>query len=84
MRKDSFMLKGSAWGKFVKINPSTKKVIWSYDCTKSNGNKGKRVEAHAFQLLEGGNMMIAESGSGRIIEINKNGKINKRSSLEIR
>ena len=58
-----------------KIDPKTKKVVWSYDASASNGNQGKRIEAHAFQPLGDGKMMIAESGSGRIIEIDQNGKL---------
>ncbi len=58
-----------------KIDPKTKQVVWSYDASMSNGNQGKRIEAHAFQPLGDGKMMVAESGSGRIIEIDKDGKL---------
>lgn len=51
------------------------KVVWSYDSTVANGNKGKRVDVHAFQRLANGNTMIVESGVGRIIEVDKDGKI---------
>ncbi|GIT13157.1 MAG: hypothetical protein CM1200mP34_5630 [Verrucomicrobiales bacterium] len=40
-----------------------------------NGNKGKRVDVHAFARLKNGNTSIVESGVGRIIEVDKNGKI---------
>src|SRR5260221_9455923 len=44
-----------------------KKVVWTYDSATMNGNKGKRVDVHAFQRLPNGLTMIAESGVGRII-----------------
>lgn len=64
------------------IDPKTKEVVWSYDSTKSNGNEGKRLEVHAFQPLDGGAMMIAESGVGRIIEVDKDGKLLKEVILK--
>ena len=35
----------------------------------ADGNKGKRVDVHAFRRLPNGLTMIAESGVGRIIEV---------------
>src|ERR1043166_4160326 len=52
-----------------------KKVVWTYDSGTMNGNKGKRVEVHAFRRLPNGRTMIAESGVGRIIEADRDGKI---------
>jgi len=69
--------------KVVEIDPKTKKVVWSYDLSTQNGNKGKRIEVHAFQPLEGGNVMIAESGAGRIIEVNREGKLLKEIKLKV-
>ena len=60
-----------------------KKVVWSYDASKMNGNDGKRVEVHAFQRLPDGLTMIAESGRGRIIEVDKDGKIHKEIKLKV-
>lgn len=67
----------------VEIDPQTKKVVWSYDSSKQNGNEGKPVEVHAFQPLADGKIMIAESGPGRIIEINREGKLLKEFPLVI-
>lgn len=64
------------------IDPKRKQVIWSYDSAKSNGNEGKRLEVHAFQPLGEGKMMIAESGIGRIIEVDKDGKLLKEIPLK--
>jgi hypothetical protein len=52
-----------------------KKVVWTYDSAKQNGNAGKRVDVHAFARLKNGNMMIVESGVGRVIEVDKKGKL---------
>ena len=64
------------------IDPEKKEVVWRYDSTKSNGNEGKRLEVHAFQPLDGGKMMIAESGVGRIIEVDQDGKLLKEVALK--
>ncbi|MFC1759795.1 PQQ-binding-like beta-propeller repeat protein [Planctomycetota bacterium] len=69
--------------KVVEIDPETKKVVWEYDSSTQNGNRGKRVEVHAFQPLENGNVMIAESGPARIIEVNRAGKIVKQFALRV-
>ncbi len=67
----------------AEIDPATKKVVWSYDSAKQNGNAGKRVEVHAFQPLEDGGVMIAESGPARIIEIDRDGKLLKEVKLKV-
>ncbi len=59
-----------------------KKIVWTYDCAVMNGNKGKRVDVHAFQRLPNGLTMIAESGVGRIIEVDKAGKIHAEIRLK--
>lgn len=58
-----------------------KKVVWTYDSGAMNGNKGKRVDVHAFRRLPNGRTMIAESGVGRIIEVDKDGKIHAEVKL---
>jgi hypothetical protein len=67
----------------VEIDPKADKIVWSYDAAKSNGNDGKRIEVHAFQPLADGNVMIAESGSARIIEVNREGKLLKEVKLVV-
>ena len=59
----------------VIIDPESKQVVWEYDAATANGNEGKRVEVHAFEQLADGNVMIAESGTARIIEVDRDGKI---------
>ncbi|HVR73160.1 MAG TPA: hypothetical protein VMT52_02460, partial [Planctomycetota bacterium] len=48
-----------------------------------NGNEGKRVEVHAFQRLEDGATMIAESGPARIIEVDPKGKLLREVKLKV-
>jgi len=66
----------------IEVDPKTNKVVWEYDAAKSNGNDGKKVEVHAFQRLPDGNTMIAESGIGRIIEVDPSGKLIKEIKLK--
>ncbi len=67
----------------VEIDPKTKQVVWSYDSGAENGNEGKKVEVHAFQPLPNGNVMIAESGPARIIEVDRSGKRLKSFPLKV-
>jgi outer membrane protein assembly factor BamB len=68
------------WTKVVEMTPDNKEV-WSYDAAKAN--EGKRVEVHAFQRLADGLTMIAESGPGRILEIDKDGAVKKEIKLTV-
>src|SRR5688572_24764535 len=70
------------WTKIVEVTPDLKEV-WSYDAAKMNGNEGKKVEVHAFQRLADGSTMIAESGPGRVIEVDASGKLLKEVKLKI-
>lgn len=70
------------WTKIVEITPD-KQPVWEYDSAKMNGNEGKRIEVHAFQRVENGLTMIAESGAGRIIEVDKAGKIQREVKLKL-
>ena len=70
------------WTKIVEVTPD-KQTVWEYDAAKMNGNEGKRVEVHAFQRLEDGLTMIAESGTARLIEVDKTGKIHREVKLKV-
>ena len=59
-----------------------KKVVWEYDCANRNGNKGKRVDVHAFARLPNGNTRIVESSVGRVIEVDKDGKLKHQFALK--
>jgi outer membrane protein assembly factor BamB len=70
-----------SWTRIVEMSPD-QKFVWSYDSANRNGNAGQRVEVHAFQRLENGRTMIAESGPGRIIEVDRDGNIQKEIKLK--
>lgn len=76
-----FVQQGAA--KVAEIDPATKQVVWSYDSATQNGNAGKKVEVHAFQPLDKGRLMIAESGPARIIEVDRAGKLLKEIKLKV-
>ncbi|MBA21621.1 MAG: hypothetical protein CMJ97_09675, partial [Planctomycetes bacterium] len=59
-----------------------KKVVWTYDSATMNGNKGKRVDVHAFARLANGNTMIVESSVGRVIEVDKDRKLVREFPLK--
>lgn len=54
-----------------------KEVVWEYESAKMNGNEGKRVDVHAFERFPDGSTMIAESGVGRFLHVDKDGKLLK-------
>lgn len=72
----------TSWREIVEMTPD-KKIVWKYDAGTMNGNEGKKVEVHAFQRLDGGLTMIAESGPGRIIEVDKQGRIRREVKLKL-
>jgi outer membrane protein assembly factor BamB len=67
----------------VEIDPETHQVVWEYDSTRQNGNEGKRVEVHAFERLDNGHTMIAESGVARIIEVDRDGTLHREIKLVV-
>ena len=69
--------------KIVEIDVAGRRIIWAYDSATANGNRGQRVEVHAFQPLAGGRVMIAESGPARIIEIDRAGTLLHEIKLEV-
>ncbi|MDB6153912.1 MAG: hypothetical protein JWL90_2365 [Chthoniobacteraceae bacterium] len=69
------------WTKIVEVTPD-KKQVWEYDAARRNGNEGKKVEVHSFQRLADGSTMIAESGPARIIEVDKDGNLQREIKLK--
>jgi hypothetical protein len=57
----------------VEMTPE-KKIVWKHESKPKEGYQGK-VEIHAFQRLDNGLTMVAESGNRRIIEVDKDDKI---------
>ena len=71
------------WRELVEVSPKGK-VVWQYDAQNSNGNKGKKIEVHAFQRLENGNTMLVGNGIGRIIEVDRAGKIQSEIKYQVK
>ena len=65
----------------VELTPE-KKVVWRYEAKPKQGYDG-RVEIHAFQRLESGLTMVAESGNRRIVEVDRDGTIAKEIPLTV-
>lgn len=78
--KSGNILFHDTWTKTQEITLG-KKVVWEYESAKANGNKGKRVDVHAFARFPDGSTMIAESGIGRFIHVDKKGAIQKVVSM---
>ena len=76
------LLMQDSWTHVFEIDPKSDEIVWEYDA-QSNGNEGKRVQVHAFQRLANGLTMIAESGSSRIIEVDRHGKIAREIALKV-
>jgi hypothetical protein len=68
------------WTKVQEVTPG-RQVVWEYDAAKAN--PGRPVEVHAFQRLPDGLTMIAESGPGRIIEVDREGKVRREVKLQV-
>ncbi|MCX6981047.1 MAG: hypothetical protein NTV08_09895 [Verrucomicrobia bacterium] len=69
------------WTKVQEVTPD-QKVVWEYDSGKANAPKP--VQVHAFQRLENGLTMVAESGPARILEIDKDGKVQHEVKLTVK
>jgi microsomal dipeptidase-like Zn-dependent dipeptidase len=67
----------------VEIECTTRAVVWNYDAAAKNGNAGKAVEVHSFQPLANGNILIAESGPARILEVDRLGRVQREISLKV-
>ena len=78
--KSGNILFHDTWTKTQEITLG-KKVVWEYESAKANGNEGKRVDVHAFARFPDGSTMIAESGIGRCIHVDKKGMTQKVVSM---
>jgi hypothetical protein len=65
----------------VEMTPD-KKVVWKYEAKPKEGYKGN-VEVHAFQRLEDGLTLVAESGNRRLVEVDKDAKIVREIPLTV-
>jgi hypothetical protein len=65
----------------VEVNRD-KQVVWRHESKPKEGYTGK-VEIHSYQRLKNGRTLIAESGNGRLIEVDQNNRIVKAIPLMI-
>lgn len=56
-------------GRVTEINPETDEIVWQYT------PEGKKSEAYACQRLADGVTLVGDNTTGRILEIDKDGKI---------
>jgi len=70
----------TAFTNVVEID-QTGKEVWRYDAGKTKD--GRQVEIHAFRRLDNGDTMIAESGTTRILEVNREGQITHTIPLKV-
>lgn len=68
---DDRLLFQISWTRLVEVDLNSGKTVWEYEARSSDGP----VEVHAFQRLENGRTMIAESGPARIIEVDPQGTV---------
>lgn len=72
---NSNILFQTSWTRIVEMTPENR-MTWSYDAAKQNRKSpGEPVEVHSFQRLENGRTLLAESGPGRLIEVDQEGQI---------
>lgn len=77
------VLMQTSWTELMEVEPASGMVVWQYNSAKAGGNAGKPVEVHAFQRLDNGWTMIAESGPARIIEVDAAGEIQHTVKLKV-
>ncbi|MEO5917851.1 MAG: PQQ-binding-like beta-propeller repeat protein [Luteolibacter sp.] len=70
------------WTHIVEMDHD-KKTVWEYDASKMNGNDGRKVEVHSFQRFEDGTTLISESGPGRLIVVDGEGKLQREIKLKV-
>ncbi len=78
---EGHILYQDGWTRIIELD-ADRKTVWQYDA-KSNGNADRPVEVHAFQRLADGTTMIVESGPARIIEVDRDGAIQRELSLKV-
>jgi len=61
-----------SWTKIVEVDTRTNETLWSYD---ARPVEGERVEIHSFQRLGDGTTMVAESGRGRLVFVDRAGTL---------
>ena len=77
---DDHLLFQDSWTHLLEVDLGTGKTVWEYDAAAGNETA---IEVHAFQRLEDGRTMIAESGAARIIEVDRDGEVLRTVPLKV-
>lgn len=64
----------------VEIERETRSVVWSYDA--ADQGEGP-VQVHGFEPLPNGDVWIAESGRGRLVLVDRQGRVQRELALEL-
>jgi len=75
------LLAQTSTSEVVEVNPA-QEIVWKYKSTPVAPNAGP-IEVHAFERYPDGFTMIAESGNGRLIHVDREGKIVWELKLKI-
>ena len=75
------LLAQTSTSEVVEVNPA-QEIVWRYKSTPVAPNAGP-IEVHAFERYPDGFTMIAESGNGRLIHVDREGKIVWELKLKI-
>ena len=81
MLENGNILFHETWQDVKEINLK-KEIVWKYDCATVNGNRGKGVNVHAFSRLPNGHTQIVDSGVGRVIDVDRSGKLIRSFDLK--
>ena len=66
----------------VELTPE-KEVVWRWE-SKPDSDEIERVEIHAFERLDNGLTMVAESGNRRLAEVDRDGSVQHEIPLQVR
>ena len=72
-----------SWTHVAELDRASNRMVWQYDARTAPGNQGQRIEIHAFQRLDNGNTLVAESGRSRIIELDATGQVVAEIPLKV-
>jgi CubicO group peptidase (beta-lactamase class C family) len=80
LTEDNLILTRQGGSKVVKVDPKTKQVVWTYD---AHASDDRPLEIHAFEALEDGRVMVAESGRKRLVLVRDEGTVDDEIPLTV-
>ncbi|MDE0126290.1 MAG: hypothetical protein OXN97_17110 [Bryobacterales bacterium] len=75
------VLAPTGWDTIVELTPE-KEVVWRWRSAPVS-DEIEMVEIHAFERLENGLTMVAESGNRRLVEVDRQGEVQHEIPLEV-